>query len=161
MYGYSFLFDRFFIWIIIIHYFLMASNVLVKRRSVPYWKWFDQRWHKLTYKYDFWGDALLLTTYILNHVISRPIFSTPYELRKDAKINLEHLQPWCSIGNIHRTSHKYENLDCRANKHIFFRYSKSSKCHVIYDEHPNGTMMQTKSHDITISPEKRAKSLSV
>ena len=42
---------------------------------------------------SFWGDALLTTAYILNHVPSQSVSSTLHELWKGEKPNLEHLHP--------------------------------------------------------------------
>jgi transposase InsO family protein len=41
----------------------------------------------------FWGDALLTAVYILNHVPSKSIFSTPYELWNNRKSDLSNLRP--------------------------------------------------------------------
>jgi transposase InsO family protein len=89
---------------------------------------------------SFWGDALLTAAYILNRVPSQSVSSTPYELWKGEKPNLEHLRPWGSAGFVHSTAHKYGKLGPRARKHIFIRYSDSSKGYVMYGEHPNGGM---------------------
>uniref|UniRef100_A0A2N9HQ47 Integrase catalytic domain-containing protein n=1 Tax=Fagus sylvatica TaxID=28930 RepID=A0A2N9HQ47_FAGSY len=80
---------------------------------------------------SFWGDALLTAAYILNRVPSQSVSSTPYELWKGEKPNLEHLRPWGSAGFVHSTAHKYGKLGPRARKHIFIRYSDSSKGYVI------------------------------
>ena len=41
----------------------------------------------------FGGDVLLIATYILNHVPSKSITSTPYELWNGKKPNLGNLHP--------------------------------------------------------------------
>uniref|UniRef100_A0A2N9FM86 Integrase catalytic domain-containing protein n=1 Tax=Fagus sylvatica TaxID=28930 RepID=A0A2N9FM86_FAGSY len=46
------------------------------------------------------------------------------------------------------TAHKYGKLGPRARKHIFIRYSDSSKGYVMYGEHPNGGMTEIESRDI-------------
>ena len=97
---------------------------------------------------SFWGDAILTAAYILNRVPSQSVSSTPYELWKGEKPNLEHLRPWGSAGYVHNTSHKYGKLGPRARKHIFIRYSESSKGYVMYGEHPDGGMTETESRDI-------------
>uniref|UniRef100_A0A2N9FZX9 Integrase catalytic domain-containing protein n=1 Tax=Fagus sylvatica TaxID=28930 RepID=A0A2N9FZX9_FAGSY len=97
---------------------------------------------------SFWGDALLTAAYILNRVPSQSVSSTPYELWKGEKPNLEHLRPWGSAGFVHSTTHKYGKLGPRARKHIFIRYSDSSKGYVMYGEHPNGGMTEIESRDI-------------
>uniref|UniRef100_A0A2N9IG39 Integrase catalytic domain-containing protein n=1 Tax=Fagus sylvatica TaxID=28930 RepID=A0A2N9IG39_FAGSY len=45
-------------------------------------------------------------------------------------------------------SHKYGKLGPRARKHIFIRYSDSSKGYVMYGEHPNGGMTEIELRDI-------------
>uniref|UniRef100_A0A2N9I383 Reverse transcriptase Ty1/copia-type domain-containing protein n=1 Tax=Fagus sylvatica TaxID=28930 RepID=A0A2N9I383_FAGSY len=67
---------------------------------------------------SFWGDALLTAAYILNRVPSQSVSSTPYELWKGEKPNLEHLHPWGSAG------------------------------YVMYGEHPNGGMTELELRDI-------------
>ena len=42
---------------------------------------------------QFWGDALLTATYILNCVPSKSVSSTPYELWSQRKPNLNELHP--------------------------------------------------------------------
>uniref|UniRef100_A0A2N9HYR1 Uncharacterized protein n=1 Tax=Fagus sylvatica TaxID=28930 RepID=A0A2N9HYR1_FAGSY len=67
---------------------------------------------------SFKGKALLTVAYILNHVPSQSVSSTPYELCKGEKPNLEHL--------LHR----------------------GSKGYVMYGEHPNGGMTEIELRDI-------------
>jgi hypothetical protein len=97
---------------------------------------------------SFWGDALLTAAYILNRVPSQSVSSTPYELWKGEKPNLEHLHPWGSASFVHNTTHKYGKLSPRARKHIFIRYSNSLKGYVMYGEHPNGGMTELELRDI-------------
>ena len=51
-------------------------------------------------------------------------------------------------GFLPTPTHKYGKLGPRARKHIFIRYSDSSKGYVMYGEHPNGGMTKIESHDI-------------
>uniref|UniRef100_A0A2N9EKF5 Integrase catalytic domain-containing protein n=1 Tax=Fagus sylvatica TaxID=28930 RepID=A0A2N9EKF5_FAGSY len=78
---------------------------------------------------SFWGDALLTAAYILNRVPFQSVSSTPYELWKGKKPNLEHLRPWGSASFVHSTAH-------------------NSKGYVMYGEHPNGGMTEIESRDI-------------
>jgi len=48
---------------------------------------------------SFWGDALLMTMYILNHVASKSVPATPYVLWHRRKPSLDHIRPWGSAGN--------------------------------------------------------------
>ncbi|KAL0367960.1 UNVERIFIED_CONTAM: Retrovirus-related Pol polyprotein from transposon TNT 1-94 [Sesamum calycinum] len=86
---------------------------------------------------SFWGDAILTAAYILNHVPSKSVPSTPYELWHGRKPNLEGLRPWVLVGFVYSTSHQYEKLGPRASKLIFIRYCEHSKGYVMYGEHPN------------------------
>jgi len=43
---------------------------------------------------SFWKDALLTAAYIFNHVSSKFVSSTPYELWNNEKPNLGYLHPW-------------------------------------------------------------------
>jgi len=47
---------------------------------------------------SFWGDALLTAAFIINHVPSKSVSTTPYELWHGRKPSLEHLCPWRSTG---------------------------------------------------------------
>lgn len=98
---------------------------------------------------SFWGDALLTAAYILNHVPSQLVFSTPYELWTGAKPDLDLLCPWGSAGIVHNVSHKYGKLGPRAKKHIFIRYCKNSKGYVMYGEHVDGGMTEVDSRNVT------------
>jgi hypothetical protein len=100
---------------------------------------------------SFWGDALLTAAYILNCVPSQLVSSTPYELWKGEKPNLQNLRPWGSASFVHSTTHKYEKLGPRARKHIFIRYSDSLKGYVMYGEHTNEGMTEIESRDIDFS----------
>ena len=71
---------------------------------------------------QFWGDALLTATYILNRVPSKSVSSTPYELWSQRKPNLTELHPWGCAAYVHDTSHKFGKLGPRGKKCIFIRY---------------------------------------
>ena len=96
----------------------------------------------------FWGDALLTAAYILNRVPSKSVTSTPYELWKGEKPNLESLRPWGCAGYVHNTSHKHGKLGPRAHKCVFIRYPVGSKGYVMYGEHPEGGMVEIDSRDV-------------
>ena len=97
---------------------------------------------------SFWGDALLTAAYILNHVPSKSVPTTPYELWTSAKPNLENLWPWGCASFVHSTSRKYGKLGPTASKKIFIRYSESSKGYVMYGEHSDGGMTEIESRDV-------------
>ncbi|GAV76144.1 hypothetical protein CFOL_v3_19619 [Cephalotus follicularis] len=98
---------------------------------------------------SFLGDALLTAAYILNRVPSQSVSSTPHELWNNQKPNLNHLRSWGAARYVHSTSHKFGKLGPRARKHIFIRYSDSSKGYVMYGEHPDGGgMTEVESRDV-------------
>uniref|UniRef100_A0A2N9GLJ0 Integrase catalytic domain-containing protein n=1 Tax=Fagus sylvatica TaxID=28930 RepID=A0A2N9GLJ0_FAGSY len=82
-------------------------------------------------------------------ISNTPQFPPPHtNLWKGEKPNLKHLRPWGSASFVHSTAYKYGKLGPRARKHIFIRYSDSSKGYVMYGEHPNGGLTEIESHDI-------------
>ncbi|KAL0349840.1 UNVERIFIED_CONTAM: hypothetical protein Sradi_4133200 [Sesamum radiatum] len=97
---------------------------------------------------SFRGDVILTTAYILNHVPSKSIPSTLYELWHSRKPNLQSLHPWGSTGFMHSTSHKYGNLDPSAYKLIFIRYCDHSKGYVMFGEHRDKGMTEIESGDV-------------
>ena len=89
---------------------------------------------------SFWGDALLTATYVLNHVPSKSVASTPYELWTGRKPSLDYLWPWGSMAYVLDSSHKYGKLGPRGKKCIFIRYSDVSKGYVFIGENLSGTV---------------------
>ena len=83
---------------------------------------------------SYWGDTLLIASYILNQVPSKSVFSTPNELWTEKKPNLNNLRPWGSTSYVHNTSHRYGKLGPRGKKCIFIRYYKHSKGYMLIGE---------------------------
>ena len=75
----------------------------------------------------FWGDALLIVTFILNRVPSKSVPTNPYELWTKRKPDLSVLRPWGCAAYILNTSHPHGKLGARGKKCIFIRYSEHSK----------------------------------
>jgi len=97
---------------------------------------------------SFWEDAFLTTVHILNRVLSKSISATSYELWHSRKPSLAHLRPWGSAGYVHNLTHKRGKLGPRATKMVVIRYPEHSKGYVMYDEHPNGGMIEVDSHNV-------------
>jgi len=97
---------------------------------------------------SFWGDVLLTTAYILNHVPSKSVSATPYKKWHGRKPSLEHLYPWILVNYVHNPTHKHEKLGPRATKMVFIRYSGHSKEYVMYGEHPSGGMTEVDSRNV-------------
>ena len=76
---------------------------------------------------NFWGDALLTYTFVLNQVSSKFVTSTPYELWTNRKPDLSFLKSQGCAAYVHNLSHKYEKVGPGGNKSIFIRYNEQSK----------------------------------
>ena len=83
---------------------------------------------------SYWRDALLTATYVLNHVPSKSVTTTPYELWTSQKFNISHLKPWGCTDYVHNTSSKYGKLGPSGKKSIFMRYPEVSKGYVFISE---------------------------
>ena len=97
---------------------------------------------------SYWGDALLIATYVLNRVPSKSVTTTPYELWTSQKSNISHLRLWGCVAYVHNTSSKYEKLGPRGKKSIFVRYPEVSKGYIFISEHDNGTVIEFESRDV-------------
>lgn len=75
----------------------------------------------------YWGDALLTVVYICNHVHSKFISSTLYELWNNIKPNLGYFHSWMCATYIHNNSHKYKNLVLKEKKMSLYKIFKHSK----------------------------------
>ena len=98
---------------------------------------------------SYWGDTLLITSHVLNQVLSKFVSFTPYELRNNRKPDPSNLRPWRSVTYVHNSSHKYGKLDHRGRNYIFIRYSEQSKWYVFIGEHEDGTITILESRDVT------------
>ena len=98
---------------------------------------------------SYWGDALLIATYILSRVPSKYVPSTPYELWNNQKPDLSNRRPWGSTTFVHNPSPKFGKLGSRGRKCIFIRYGEHSKGYVFIGENANGTVTEIESLDVT------------
>ena len=124
------------------------QNGVVERRNRTLLEMVSLMMAQANLPISFWGDALLTATYILNHVPSKSVPRTPYELWTGAKPNLENLWPCGYAVFVHNTFYKYGKLGPRASKKIFIRYLESSKGYVMYGEHSDGGMTEIESCDV-------------
>lgn len=83
--------------------------------------------------------------YILNHVPSRSVISTPYELWIGRKLDLSNLRSWRSTAYVHDSSHKYGKVGPRGKKCIFIRYSEHLKGYVSISEQADGCITKLES----------------
>ena len=94
---------------------------------------------------SFWGEALLSAAYIINHVPSKFVPSTPNELWKRETPDLSIMSPWRCTTYIQNTSHEYGKLGPRGKKCIFIRYSEFSKGYVFLGEYMTGKVIEIES----------------
>ena len=97
---------------------------------------------------SYWGDALLTAAFIFNHVSSKSVTSTPYELWTKRKPCLSILRPCGLVAYIYNDSYRYGKLGPKGKKCIFIRYSKQSKGYVFIGENKDGTVTEVESRDI-------------
>ena len=102
---------------------------------------------------SFWGNVLMIATYILNRVPSKSVPSTPYELWKGEKPDLNIMQPWGCVAYVHNIFHEYGKLGPRGKKCVFIRYSKYSKGYVFLGEDINGSITEIESQDVVFLEE--------
>jgi len=80
---------------------------------------------------------------------SKSVPATPNELWKGRNPSLDHLSPWDSAGYVHNPTHKHGKLGPKAMKMVFIRYHEHSKGYVMFGEHPNGSMTEVDSRNVT------------
>ena len=97
----------------------------------------------------YWGNALLIVTFVLNRVLSKSVTTTPYELWTNRKPDLSSLRPWVYATYVHNSSHKYGKLGLRGKKSIFIRYNEQSKGYVFIGEQEGGNITEFESQDVT------------
>ena len=91
---------------------------------------------------NLWGEALLTACYVHNRITSRVIPTSPYELWKGRKPNLEHLRVWGCVAYYQTPDPKRSKLGARAMKGIFIGYAQNSKAYRILDSE-SGTVVES------------------
>ena len=66
---------------------------------------------KANMEISYWGDALLITSYVLNRVPSKLVETTPYELWFSRRPEFSHLKPWGYAAYVHTPNHKFVSQD--------------------------------------------------
>nr|KAJ0195601.1 hypothetical protein LSAT_V11C700349450 [Lactuca sativa] len=82
---------------------------------------------------NLWGEALLNACYVHNRITSRVIPTSPYELWKGRKPNLDYLKLWGCVAYYRTPNPKQNKLGARANKSIFIGYDHNSKAQRLLD----------------------------
>ena len=124
------------------------QNGVAKRRNRTLLEMVRSMMAQANLPISFWGDALMVATYILNKVPYKSVPSTPYELWSSKKPNLSNLRPWGCADYVHNTTHKHGNLGPRANKCVFIRYFDESMGYIMLGEHPDGGVTEIVSRDV-------------
>ena len=73
---------------------------------------------------SFWGYALETASYILNHVPTKTVDSTPYEIWKRKKPNLKYMKIWGCPAFVKRVDS--DKLEAKSDKCVFVGYPKES-----------------------------------
>nr|KAJ0201752.1 hypothetical protein LSAT_V11C600334860 [Lactuca sativa] len=82
---------------------------------------------------NMWGEALLTACYVYNRITCRVIPTSPYELWKGRKPNLDYLKVWGCVAYYRTPDPKRTKLGARANKSIFIGYAQNSKAYRLLD----------------------------
>ncbi|KAF5775122.1 putative RNA-directed DNA polymerase [Helianthus annuus] len=83
---------------------------------------------------NMWGEAVLTACYVHNRITSRVIPTSPYELWKGRKPNLEHLRVWGCLAYYRVPDPKTLKLGERAFKSVFIGYASHSKSYRLLDD---------------------------
>nr|KAJ0189684.1 hypothetical protein LSAT_V11C800438810 [Lactuca sativa] len=89
------------------------------------------------------GEALLTACYVHNRITSRVIPTSPYELWKGRKPNLDYLKVWGCVAYYRTPNPKRTKLGARANKSIFIGYAQNSKAYRLLDI-DSGVVMESR-----------------
>ena len=83
---------------------------------------------------NLWGEALLTACHIHNRITSRVIPTSPYELWKGRKPNLNYIRFWGCIAYYRTPDPKRFKLGARATKNVFVGYANNSKAYRLLDK---------------------------
>ena len=83
---------------------------------------------------NLWGEALLTACHVHNRITSRVIPTSPYELWKGRKPNLDYMRVWGCLAYYRTPDPKRTKLGDRAIKGIFVGYAINSKAYRLLDE---------------------------
>nr|KAJ0198106.1 hypothetical protein LSAT_V11C700355990 [Lactuca sativa] len=82
---------------------------------------------------NLWGEALLTACHVHNRITSCVIPTSPYELWKGIKPNLDYFKAWGYVAYYRTSDPKRAKLGARANKSIFIGYAHNSKAYRLLD----------------------------
>ena len=79
-----------------------------------------------------WTKALKMTTYILNHVPTKAVAKTPFELFKGWKSSFRHVWIWGYLSEVRVYNPQEKKLDPRTISGYFIGYAEKSKGYRFY-----------------------------
>jgi hypothetical protein len=84
---------------------------------------------------SFWGHAVITAVYILNHVPSKSVSKTPFELWRGCKASLRHFRIWGCPAHVLEANPK--KLEPRSKVCLFVGYPKETRGGYFYDPKEN------------------------
>jgi len=84
----------------------------------------------------FWADVVNTTSYVLNHVLIRPILKkTPYELFKGRMPALNHLKVFgCKCFILNNVKKQLGKFDSKTDEGIFLGYGINNHAYRVYNK---------------------------
>nr|KAJ0197577.1 hypothetical protein LSAT_V11C700367030 [Lactuca sativa] len=109
------------------------QNGLAERKNRTLCEMVNCMLNQLGQPNNLWGEALLTACYVYNRITSRVIPTSPYELWKGRKPNLDYLKMWGCVAYYRTPDPKRIKLGARANKSLFIGYAHNSKAYRLLD----------------------------
>jgi len=79
------------------------------------------------------GEALKITTYILNRVLTKVTTKIPSELLTGRKLSIKHLHIWGCLAEAQPYRPKEKKLESTNNYRYFIKYFEHSRGYKFYD----------------------------
>ncbi|KAJ9547395.1 hypothetical protein OSB04_019938 [Centaurea solstitialis] len=95
---------------------------------------------------NLWGEALLTACYIHNRITSRVIPTSPYELWKGRKPEIDYMKVWGCVAYYRTPDPKISKLGDRAIKSIFVGYAMNSVAYKFLDNE-SGVIVESRDAD--------------
>ena len=108
------------------------QNGVVERRNCTVMEMKRSIMSRSNFPKYFWGEAIKTTTYILNHVPSKSVPNTPFELWTNRKPNLNHFKVWGCLAEVKIYDPSLKKTYLTTTRHYFIRYPCHSKGYRFY-----------------------------
>ncbi|KAJ9557005.1 hypothetical protein OSB04_011619 [Centaurea solstitialis] len=95
---------------------------------------------------NLWGEALLMACHIHNRITSRVIPTSPYELWKGRKPEIDYMKVWGCVAYYRTPDPKRSKLGDRAIKSIFVGYAMNSAAYRFLDNE-SGVIVESRDAD--------------